>query len=147
MKSTKETLDNCKNAGLAFGRGLADVLMLPLRAFNKLRQGIDWVLEKLGVINAESSDLDKKAQKANDYANGANGRGYSPSGGLLTGGYVPVTAGGGKSYVDNSVNNFHVGSQHPGGASAAETKRMLLDVVEERERKRRAAQRSNMAMD
>ena len=51
--------------------------MLPLRAFNKLRQGIDWVLEKLGVINAESSDLDKKAQKANDYANGANGRGYS----------------------------------------------------------------------
>ncbi|CUY10191.1 phage tail tape measure protein [Serratia marcescens] len=147
VKSTKETLDNCKNAGLAFGRGLADVLMLPLRAFNKLRQGIDWVLEKLGVINAESSDLDKKAQKANDYANGANGRGYSPSGGLLTGGYVPVTAGGGKSYVDNSVNNFHVGSQHPGGASAAETKRMLLDVVEERERKRRAAQRSNMVMD
>ncbi|MBH3120143.1 phage tail tape measure protein [Serratia sp. TSA_7] len=147
VKSTKETLDNCKNSGLAFGRGLADVLMLPLRAFNKLRQGIDWVLEKLGVINAESSDLDKKAQKANDYANGANGRGYSPSGGLLTGGYVPVTAGGGKSYVDNSVNNFHVGSQHPGGASAAETKRMLLDVVEERERKRRAAQRSNMAMD
>ena len=54
---------------------------------------------------------------------------------------------GGKSYVDNSVNNFHVGSQHPGGASAAETKRMLLDVVEERERKRRAAQRSNMATD
>lgn len=147
VKSTKETLDNCKNAGLAFGRGLADVLMLPLRVFNKLRQGIDWVLEKLGVINAESSDLDKKAQKANDYANGANGRGYAPSGGLLTGGYVPVTAGGGKSYVDNSVNNFHVGSQHPGGASAAETKRMLLDVVEERERKRRAAQRSNMATD
>lgn len=147
VESTKETLDSCKNAGLAFGRGLADVLGLPLKAFNKLRQGIDWVLEKLGVINSESSDLDKKAQKANDYANGANGRGYSPSGGLLTGGYVPVTAGGGKAFVDNSVNNFHVGSQHPGGTSAAETKRMLLEVVEERERKRRAAQRSNMATD
>ncbi len=147
VESTKETLDSCKNAGLAFGRGLADVLGLPLRAFNKLRQGIDWVLKKLGVINSESSDLDKKAKKANDYANGANGRGYSPSGGLLTGGYAPVTAGGGKSFVDNSVNNFHVGSQHPGGTSAAETKRMLLEVVEERERKRRAAQRSNMATD
>ncbi|MBV6695201.1 phage tail tape measure protein [Serratia quinivorans] len=147
VESTKETLDSCKNAGLAFGRGLANVLGLPLKAFNKLRQGIDWVLEKLGVINSESSDLDKKAQKANDYANGANGRGYSPSGGLLTGGYVPVTAGGGKAFVDNSVNNFHVGSQHPGGTSAAETKRMLLEVVEERERKRRAAQRSNMATD
>lgn len=147
VESTKETLDSCKNAGLAFGRGLANVLGLPLKAFNKLRQGIDWVLEKLGVINSESSDLDKKAQKANDYANGANGRGYSPSGGLLTGGYAPVTAGGGKAFVDNSVNNFHVGSQHPGGTSAAETKRMLLEVVEERERKRRAAQRSNMATD
>ncbi|MNG58048.1 Phage-related minor tail protein [compost metagenome] len=147
VESTKETLDSCKNAGLAFGRGLADVLGLPLKVFNKLRQGIDWVLEKLGVINSESSDLDKKAQKANDYANGANGRGYSPSGGLLTGGYAPVTAGGGKSYVDNSVNNFHVGSNHPGGVSGAETKRMLLEVVEERERKRRAAQRSNMATD
>lgn len=147
VESTKETLDSCKNAGLAFGWGLANVLGLPLKAFNKLRQGIDWVLEKLGVINSESSDLDKKAQKANDYANGANGRGYSPSGGLLTGGYVPVTAGGGKAFVDNSVNNFHVGSQHPGGTSAAETKRMLLEVVEERERKRRAAQRSNMATD
>lgn len=65
----------------------------------------------------------------------------------MTGGYVPVTAGGGKAFVDNSVNNFHVGSQHPGGTSAAETKRMLLEVVEERERKRRAAQRSNMATD
>ncbi|EEQ03191.1 hypothetical protein yrohd0001_10850 [Yersinia rohdei ATCC 43380] len=58
-----------------------------------------------------------------------------------------MTAGGSKSFVDNSVNNFHVGSNHPGGVSGAETKRMLLEVVEERERKRRAAQRSNMATD
>ncbi|MGP3154254.1 phage tail tape measure protein [Serratia marcescens] len=147
VKMSAEALGGFTRAGKIFGEGLALALSAPLRVLDTLRRGIDWVLKKLGVISNESSDLDKKAQKANDYANGANGRGYSPSGGLLTGGYVPVTAGGGKSYVDNSVNNFHVGSQHPGGASAAETKRMLLDVVEERERKRRAAQRSNMATD
>jgi TP901 family phage tail tape measure protein len=147
VKASKETLDSCKNAGVEFGRALADVLTAPIRLFNTLGEGLDSILKKLGLVKSETSDIDVKAEKMNPYANGANGRGYSPSGGLLTGGYVPVTAGGGKAFVDNSVNNFHVGSQHPGGTSAAETKRMLLEVVEERERKRRAAQRSNMATD
>lgn len=52
----------------------------------------------------------------------------------MPGTYVPVSAGGGKSYTDNSVNNFHVASSHPGGMTEAQTKRMLLQVVEERER-------------
>jgi len=147
VKSSQESLDSCKNAGVEFGRQLADALMLPLKAFNKLREGIKWVLEKLGVINSESSDIDKKAQKANDYAAGANRGGYYPVGGAMPGAYVPVSAGGGKSYTDNSVNNFHVASSHPGGMTEAQTKRMLLQVVEERERKARAAQRSTLASD
>lgn len=147
VKASKETLDSCKNAGVEFGRALADVLTAPIRLFNTLGKGLDTILKKLGLVKSETSDIDVKAERINPYANGANGRGYSPSGGLLTGGYAPVTAGGGKSFVDNSVNNFHVGSNHPGGISGAETKRMLLEVVEERERKRRAAQRSNMATD
>jgi hypothetical protein len=48
-----------------FGQRLADALTLPLTAFNKLRSGIDWVLEKLGIINKESSTLDQTAAKAN----------------------------------------------------------------------------------
>lgn len=147
VKSSQESLDSCKNAGVEFGRQLADALMLPLKAFNKLREGIKWVLEKLGVINSESSDIDKKAQKANDYAAGAGRGGYYPVGGAMPGTYVPVSAGGGKSYTDNSVNNFHVASSHPGGMTEAQTKRMLLQVVEERERKARAAQRSTLASD
>ncbi|HFV9290996.1 TPA: phage tail tape measure protein [Serratia fonticola] len=147
VKSSQESLERCKNAGVEFGRSVADALMLPLKAFNKLRQGIDWVLEKLGIINNESSDIDKKAQKANDYAAGAGGGGYYPIGGAMPGTYVPVSAGGGKSYTDNSVNNFHVASSHPGGMTEAQTKRMLLQVVEERERKARAAQRSTLASD
>lgn len=147
VTSSQESLERCKNAGVEFGRSVADALMLPLKAFNKLRQGIDWVLEKLGIINNESSDIDKKAQKANDYAAGAGGGGYYPIGGAMPGTYVPVSAGGGKSYTDNSVNNFHVASSHPGGMTEAQTKRMLLQVVEERERKARAAQRSTLASD
>ncbi|WP_025119771.1 MULTISPECIES: phage tail tape measure protein [unclassified Serratia (in: enterobacteria)] len=147
VKSSQESLDSCKNAGVEFGRRLADALMLPLKAFNKLREGIKWVLEKLGVINSESSDIDKKAQKANDYAAGASGGGYYPVGGAMPGAYVPVSAGGGRAYTDNSVNNFHVSSSHPGGMTEAETKRMLLQVVEDRERKARAAQRSTLASD
>lgn len=46
-----------------FGQALADALMLPLNAFNKLRSGIDWVLEKLGVINKESDTLDQAAAR------------------------------------------------------------------------------------
>jgi len=148
VKASQETLDSCKNAGVAFGRTVADALMLPLKAFNKLREGIDWVLEKLGIINSESSDIDQKAQKANDYASGVSGgAGYYAYGGTMPGTYVPVSAGGGKSYVDSSVNHFHIASNGPGGGSEAETKRMVLAAMEERDRKNRAAARSSLASD
>ncbi|MXD17923.1 hypothetical protein FQZ93_25685, partial [Escherichia coli] len=50
VKATQDTLNRCRDTGVMFGQALADALMLPLNAFNKLRGGIDWVLEKLGVI-------------------------------------------------------------------------------------------------
>ncbi|MEL8149946.1 phage tail tape measure protein, partial [Escherichia coli] len=58
VKATQDTLNRCRDTGVMFGQALADALMLPLNAFNKLRSGIDWVLEKLGVINKESDTLD-----------------------------------------------------------------------------------------
>lgn len=148
VKSSKETLDSCKNAGIAFGHAVADALMLPLKAFNKLREGIDWVLTKLGIINSESSDIDKKAQKANEYAAGVSGgAGYYPSGGQMPGTYVPVSAGGGKSYTDNSVNNINITSSGPGGSGDDATKRQVLAALEERDRRNRAAARSSLASD
>lgn len=45
VKSTKETLDNCKNAGVEFGRALADVLTAPLQLFNALGRGLDTILK------------------------------------------------------------------------------------------------------
>ena len=62
-----------------FGQALADALMLPLNAFNNLRSGIDWVLEKLGVINKESDTLDQTAARTHAATYG-------------TGGYIPATS-------------------------------------------------------
>ncbi|MEG5754464.1 hypothetical protein UXP87_23690, partial [Enterobacter hormaechei] len=66
---------------------------LPLTAFNKLRSGIDWVLEKLGVINKESGTLDKTAAKANAAAQSG---GYVPASSTY-GGYQPYPAPAGNA--------------------------------------------------
>lgn len=62
-----------------FGKGLADALMLPLKSFNTLRTGVNWLLEKLGVINKESSDLDQKAAKANAATGSGNESNIKPA--------------------------------------------------------------------
>ncbi|EOA3877591.1 phage tail tape measure protein, partial [Escherichia coli] len=41
VKATQDTLNRCRDTGVMFGQALADALMLPLNAFNKLRSGID----------------------------------------------------------------------------------------------------------
>lgn len=63
VKSTQETLDSCRNAGMAFGEMLANALTMPVKALNLLRGGIDWVLEKLGVIDKKSDGLSGKVPK------------------------------------------------------------------------------------
>lgn len=146
VKSTQESLDSCKNAGVRFGQALADVLAKPLQLFNKLRSGVDWLLEKLGLIKSESADIDANASKVNQYATGANGRGYSPSGGILTGGYAPVKAGG-ASYTDQSTNNYAITVPIHPGQNREDAKNMIREALEERERQRRAAARSRMTTD
>ncbi|PAV98550.1 phage tail tape measure protein [Hafnia paralvei] len=146
VKSTQESLDSCKNAGVRFGQALADVLAKPLQLFNKLRSGVDWLLEKLGLIKSESADIDANASKVNQYATGANGRGYSPSGGILTGGYAPVKAGG-ASYTDQSTNNYAITVPIHPGQNREDAKNMIREALEERDRQRRAAARSRMTTD
>lgn len=120
VKSTQETLNNCKDTGVMFGQAIADVLTAPLQAFNKLRSGVDWLLEKLGIIKDESADIDKTADKA-DRRSRQNGDTdpaehpldnpapvTPPSGGLLDGGYMPVFVGGGRSYIDRSTHNYTI---------------------------------------
>lgn len=146
VTSTKESLDSCKNAGVEFGQALASVLTAPLNLFNAIGGKVDWLLEKMGLMKKESADIDANASKVNQYATGANGRGYSPSGGILTGGYAPVKAGG-ASYTDQSQHAYQLDINIPPGQNVEDVKRAIRETLEERDRSRRAAGRSRMNTD
>ncbi|MGO3413258.1 MAG: phage tail tape measure protein [Kluyvera intermedia] len=141
VKATQDTLNSCRDVGVVFGQALADALMLPLTAFNKLRSGIDWVLEKLGIINKESSTLDQTAAKAS----AATQNGYTPAISSYNS-YQPVTAPAGKTYIDQSRPTYQInipGNGMPGGRLGNE----LQDALEKYESKKRADARASMRYD
>lgn len=141
VKATQDTLNSCRNVGVMFGQALGDALLMPLNAFNKLRSGIDWVLEKLGVINKESSSLDQTAAKAS----AATQNGYSPAISSYNS-YQPVTAPAGKTYIDQSRPTYQInvpGNGMPGGRLGND----LQDALEKYEREKRAKARASMMHD
>ncbi|WP_447842365.1 phage tail tape measure protein [Enterobacter cloacae] len=147
VKATQDTLDSCKNAGVMFGKALADALMLPLKSFNKLRSGVDWLLEKLGVINKESSDLDQKAAKASAATGSQNEPYIRPNaayGGFQW--YQPVPAPAGKTYVDQSKPEYNI-HLNGGIAPGSDLDRQLREAVNKLDRENRARQRSSMRHD
>lgn len=140
VKATQDTLNSCRNVGVVFGKALADALLLPLTAFNKLRSGIDWVLKKLGIINKESSTFDQTAAKAN----AATQKGYTPAASSFS--YQPVTAPAGKTYIDQSRPTYQItipGNGMPGGRLGND----LQDALEKYESKKRADARASMRYD
>lgn len=145
VKATQDTLDSCKNVGVAFGQALADALMTPLNLFNSLSGKVDWLLEKLGVIKKESTDLDQTAAKADKASPGG---GYIPAtagyGGYQA--YQPVTAPAGRSYIDQSKSEYNITLQG-GVAPGGDLDRQLRDAVDKLDREKRARQRSNMRLD
>ncbi|MBW0696098.1 phage tail tape measure protein, partial [Escherichia coli] len=146
VKATQDTLNRCRDTGVMFGQALADALMLPLNAFNKLRSGIDWVLEKLGVINKESGTLDQTAARTRAATYGTGG--YIPATSSYAGyqAYQPVTAPAGRSYVDQSKNEYHI-SLTGGTAPGTQLDRQLQDALEKYERDKRARARASMMHD
>ncbi len=119
--------------------------MLPLNAFNKLRSGIDWVLEKLGIINKESSTLDQTAAKASAVTQSGS---YIPATSTYGGyqAYQPVTAPAGRSFVDQSKNDYHITLS--GDVSTSDNlNRQLRDALEQYEREKRARMRASMTFD
>ncbi len=146
VKATQDTLNRCRDTGVMFGQALADALMLPLNAFNKLRSGIDWVLEKLGVINKESDTLDQTVARTHAATYGTGG--YIPATSSYAGyqAYQPVTAPAGRSYVDQSKNEYHI-SLTGGTAPGAQLDRQLQDALEKYERDKRARARASMMHD
>lgn len=146
VKATQDTLNRCRDTGVMFGQALADALMLPLNAFNKLRGGIDWVLEKLGVINKESGTLDQTAARTHAATYGTGG--YIPATSSYAGyqAYQPVTAPAGRSYVDQSKNEYHI-NLTGGTAQGTQLDRQLQDALEKYERDKRARARASMMHD
>lgn len=146
VKATQDTLNRCRDTGVMFGQALADALMLPLNAFNKLRSGIDWVLEKLGVINKESDTLDQTAARTHAATYGTGG--YIPATSSYAGyqAYQPVTAPAGRSYVDQSKNEYHI-NLTGGTALGTQLDRQLQDALEKYERDKRARARASMMHD
>ncbi|QIU90077.1 phage tail tape measure protein [Yokenella regensburgei] len=145
VKATQETLDSCKNVGVMFGQALASALMAPLNVFNKLRSGVDWLLEKLGIINKESDNLDETAAKTNA---ATQGNSYIPATSTYGGyqAYQPVTAPAGRSYIDQSKREYNI--TLPGGvAPGHQLDRQLRDTLKQIEREERARQRASMSHD
>ena len=158
VKSTQETLDNCRSAGKAFGEVIGKALRVPLDALNQLRKGIDWVLEKLGVIKVESADIDKNADRADRHSQPGhddappenapldNPNPFAPPAEFLTGaGYTPVSAGGGRSYVDQSTHHYQISAG--AGLGGQDNSRQIRAELEARDRARAAQQRSRMDND
>jgi TP901 family phage tail tape measure protein len=145
VKATQETLDSCKNVGVIFGQALADALMLPLNIFNKLRGGLDVILEKLGLVKKESSNIDKETAKVPPVGQGG---GYIPTTSSLGGyrAYQPVTAPAGRTYIDQSSPTYQI-TLPGGGAPGGQLGNQLQDALEKYERDKRAKARASMMHD
>ncbi|ECD4938736.1 phage tail tape measure protein, partial [Salmonella enterica subsp. enterica] len=145
VKTTQETLDSCKNVGVIFGQALADALMLPLNIFNKLRGGLDVILEKLGLVKKESSSIDTETAKTPPVGQGG---GYIPTTSSLGGyqAYQPVTAPAGRTYIDQSSPTYQI-NLPGGGAPGGQLGNQLQDALEKYERDKRAKARASMMHD
>ncbi|BCZ51867.1 phage tail tape measure protein [Enterobacter cloacae] len=147
VKATQETLDRCKNVGVAFGKALAEALTAPLNVFNRLSGKVGWLLEKFGVIKKESDGLDQTAAKASAAAGVQNGS-YIPQTSVYGGYqmYQPVTAPAGRSYVDQSKREYNI-NLSGGVAPGTDLDRRLREAVDKLDREERARQRSSMRHD
>lgn len=147
VKATQETLDRCKNVGVAFGKALAEALTAPLNVFNRLSGKVGWLLEKFGVIKKESDGLDQTAAKASAAAGAQNGS-YIPQTSVYGGYqmYQPVTAPAGRSYVDQSKREYNI-TLSGGVAPGTDLDRRLREAVDKFDREERARQRSSMRHD
>jgi hypothetical protein len=123
ITSTQESLNNCREAGVLFGRVLSDAFLFPLKSLRELSDGASWVLEKLGWIDKKSATLPDVTQKQetselNTYVMKTSDL-PSYQGSLLTA-YTPVAASNNnnQNFSDNRVNNVHITLQ--GNSTSAE---------------------------
>ena len=143
IKATQETLDSCKNVGVAFGQALGNALMAPLDLFNSLSGKASWLLEKLGVIKKESGNIDPVMPKAGTSSAEA-GSTWDPASPVYSGflGYQPMAAAGGRSYVDQSKSEYNITLQGH-AASGTDLTRQIQEAIENSEREKARQQQTS----
>lgn len=144
VKSTQKELAAAGNMGRQFGTLLANGLQAPMKILGKLREGIDWVLEKLKIIHKDSSDPEDKEPVADD------GPGAKPDGRPLAlggAGYKPVVmAYQGGPAPQNTYQSSYVLNMHP-GMTKDDALALMAQQREREQRQASARQRSQMGWE
>lgn len=151
VKSTQTELAAAGNMGRKFGNMLAEALKIPGQALDQLRSGIDWVLEKLGIIDTKSDGLKDKVPSPDPIATG--GAGVDTGGlqyNLAWGGapYRPVTApstGGG--FTDRSQNTYQYELYMHEGMTKDDALALMAQHQAKEQRNRQAQNRSKMGWE
>lgn len=151
VKSTQSELASAGEMGKKFGNMLAEALKIPGEALDQLRGGIDWVLEKLGVIDTKSSGIKDKVPSPDPLATGGagvetNGLQYS----LATGGapYRPVSApSGGGGFTDRSQNTYQYEIRMHEGMTKDDALALMAQHQAKEQRNRQAQNRSKMGWE
>lgn len=152
MKSTQAELASAGDMGKKFGNMLAEGLKIPGHALDQLRSGIDWVLEKLGIIDTKSDGLKDKVPVSPDPV-ATGGAGVDTGGlqySLATGGapYRPVSspsAGGG--YTDRSQNTYQYEINMHEGMTKDDALALMAQHQAKEQRNRQAQNRSKMGWE
>lgn len=148
VKSTQAELAAAGDMGKKFGNMLAEALKIPSQALDQLRGGIDWVLEKLGVIDTKSDGLQEKVPSPNPLATGGAGVSTSgPPASVALGGatYKPVSAPAASAgTVDQSQNSYQFDLHMHEGMTKEGVVAIVNELQASTDRNRMAQNRSSM---
>ena len=144
VKSTQAELATAGDMGKKFGTMLADALKIPGQALDQLRSGIDWVLDKLGIIDTKSDGLKDKIPEHDDAAPGGLQQSLNATGAP----YRPViTSAANPGYSDQSQNSYQYEiNMHP-GMTKDDALALMAEHQAREQRNRQAQQRSKMGWE
>ena len=144
VKSTQAELATAGDMGKKFGTMLADALKIPGQALDQLRSGIDWVLDKLGIIDTKSDGLKDKIPEHDDAGPGGLQQSLNATGAP----YRPViTSAANPGYSDQSQNSYQYEiNMHP-GMTRDDALALMAEHQAREQRNRQAQQRSKMGWE
>ncbi|WP_448309530.1 phage tail tape measure protein [Pantoea sp. PGP6] len=151
VKSTQTELAAAGDMGKRFGNMLAEALKIPSHALDQLMGGIDWVLDKLGIIDTKSDGLADKVPSPDPIATG--GAGVQAGGlqyNLALGGapYRPVTApAAGGGFADHSQNSYQYDIHMHPGMTKDDALALMAQHQAREQRNQQAKQRSKMGWE